>query len=872
MLFTDRDETSPVYSNKKVKWNDWNNHLEDIVCRCAESAMKAGYQYFGIQFYGECWSGPFNQGNAGLATVKSDKCRGKDYKKCSDLAQYCVGEADTILIYKQQIDVDECADGPCKNGAKCIDGVNSYKCECAPGFNGKNCETNDCVKKPCQNGGECIDGVNSYKCECAPGYTGPNCETIPSECKNYKTLNRRDRAMNVYTSGVNRCDQWDISKGWYRFEGGAGTAIATKCPSLYSCGTFHPGWMKGTHPSQAEVVTRQACYVVSGNCCGRNNNIRVRNCGGFYVYELVKPPACRLRYMVELTTFLTDVDDCVKKPCQNGGECIDGVNSYKCECAPGYTGPNCETIPSECKNYKTLNRRDRAMNVYTSGVNRCDQWDISKGWYRFEGGAGTAIATKCPSLYSCGTFHPGWMKDITCSRKFERVSPGCLKANDVKSGEALLPKLLFTDRNPKSPVHSNKNVKWYDWNNYIEEVACRCAESAAKNGYQYFGIQSYGDCWGGTFKQGNAGLSSVISDKCLGKDYNNCSDFAEYCVGEEHAILIYKQQIDHSCSRKFKRVSPGCLISYDVNSGQFLLPKMLFTDRDETSIVYSNKTFTWNDWNNYLEDVACRCAESAAKNGYRYFGIQFFGECWSGPFNQGNASLATVKSDKCWGKDYKKCSDVAKYCAGEIFTIMIYKQQIDVDECANKPCQNGAECIDGANAYTCKCTAGYTGPNCETNMDDCFNEPCQNGGECIDGVNSYECKCKPGFKGKSCEIKCKNYKTLNARDRSMKVRADRAKCDNYLSKGWYRFEGEAGTAIATKCPPRRHCGAHAPGWMKGTHPSQAEGAVTRHVCYNWRGNCCRWTNSIRVRNCGGFYVYELNKPPACRLRYCGNGD
>ncbi|KXJ17251.1 Uromodulin [Exaiptasia diaphana] len=294
-------------------------------------------------------------------------------------------------------------------------------------------------------------------------------------------------------------------------------------------------------------------------------------------------------------------------------------------------------------------------------------------------------------------------------------------------------------------------------------------------------------------------------------------------------------------AKKFNRVSLGCLKGNDVKSGQALLPKLLFTDRDKTSIVYSNITLKWSEWNNYLEDVACRCAESAAKTGYQYFGIQFFGECWSGPFTQGNAGLHSVKSGKCLGKDNKKCSDFAEYCVGEAGTIFIYQQQKDVDECASKPCQNGAECIDGD--------------------------------------NSYECKCKPGFKGKNCETKyvvlpfeCKNYKTLNARDRSMKVRASYLKCDKDLNKGWYRFEGEAGTSIATECPPRRHCGAHAPGWMKGNHPSQAHGAVTRQACYNWRGNCCYWTNSIRVRNCGGFYVYELDKTPACRLRYCGNGE
>ena len=40
--------------------------------------------------------------------------------------------------------------------------------------------------------------------------------------------------------------------------------------------------------------------------------------------------------------FYIDADECSSNPCFNGGSCIDGVNSYKCSCAPGYIGANCK--------------------------------------------------------------------------------------------------------------------------------------------------------------------------------------------------------------------------------------------------------------------------------------------------------------------------------------------------------------------------------------------------------------------------------------------------------------------------------------------------------------------------------------------------
>lgn len=33
-----------------------------------------------------------------------------------------------------------------------------------------------------------------------------------------------------------------------------------------------------------------------------------------------------------------NIDDCPGHNCQNGGMCVDGVNTYNCRCPPHYTG------------------------------------------------------------------------------------------------------------------------------------------------------------------------------------------------------------------------------------------------------------------------------------------------------------------------------------------------------------------------------------------------------------------------------------------------------------------------------------------------------------------------------------------------------
>ena len=37
----------------------------------------------------------------------------------------------------------------------------------------------------------------------------------------------------------------------------------------------------------------------------------------------------------------------------------------------------------------------------------------------------------------------------------------------------------------------------------------------------------------------------------------------------------------------------------------------------------------------------------------------------------------------------------------------------DLNECDSDPCQNGGECRNGDSAYTCGCTAGHSGDDCE---------------------------------------------------------------------------------------------------------------------------------------------------------------
>ena len=85
-------------------------------------------------------------------------------------------------------------------------------------------------------------------------------------------------------------------------------------------------------------------------------------------------------------------------------------------------------------------------------------------------------------------------------------------------------------------------------------------------------------------------------------------------------------------------------------------------------------------------------------------------------------------------------------------------------------------------------------------------------------------------------------------------------------KMWRRFLIRSIREMPTQCVPDNRCGAIFSGWLYGGHHTLANGEVSFNVCFIGGQNCCKKSINIRVKECGSYFIYNLQKVPGCFLR------
>lgn len=184
----------------------------------------------------------------------------------------------------------------CDPRAMCIVSAGQASCMCPAPFigDGKTCRLTTCSDLTCDPQAICSASSQGAECRCKAGYTGDG-----------KRCTDIDECSTERPCGAN--------------------ATCTNQPGKYAC--------KCNTGFQGDGVT-----------CTRIDYCQPNPCGSGRCTALADRAACDCSG-TDFGGTLCDqqIDDCASRPCLNGGTCVDGVRSFKCQCARHWKGERCQT-------------------------------------------------------------------------------------------------------------------------------------------------------------------------------------------------------------------------------------------------------------------------------------------------------------------------------------------------------------------------------------------------------------------------------------------------------------------------------------------------------------------------------------------------
>ncbi|XP_076306369.1 protein jagged-1-like isoform X2 [Tachypleus tridentatus] len=357
--------------------------------------------------------------------------------------------------------INDCV-GQCQNGATCIDLVRDYHCACLPGFTGRNCQTNidDCASNPCLNGGECVDFVGDFSCICPVGYKGIRCEIDDDFC-NPNPCENGASCFNMHRTYYCHCPAQYYGKNCSEQRP---QCSSLPCEILDGCTVLVP----------ANISTEKQQFIKS-DVCGIHGKCISEPTGSF---TCVCDPGYTGKQCQD------NINECASNPCQNGGTCVDKINSFQCICKEGWKGPICSRRHSHC-----------AINPCVSGGTCTDLGDnfICRCPSGFEGR--TCQIVKNPNCYSNPCKNWGTCIDIgtgfSCACKQGYEGPLCENNSDYC--------------NPNPCYNNGRCVSGINW------FQCECAKGFAGSNCRI----NINDCASFPCKNGSTCKDGIADFQCF---------------------------------------------------------------------------------------------------------------------------------------------------------------------------------------------------------------------------------------------------------------------------------------------------------------------------------------------------------------------
>lgn len=598
-----------------------------------------------------------------------------------------------------------CQTSPCTNNGLCMNQDDDYKCLCANGFTGRNCETgvDVCEANKCSTNSKCVPDANAtgYSCQCEINYYGQFCESKFTPCK----------------LSENPCNQLH----------GNGVCIDNATPlqpNNYTCqcSSVYTG-------AECETKRPVNCAI---SCQSIDKNARCELIGEETICQ------CSVGFRGEQCQ--ENMNDCKFSPCQNNGTCVDGINAFTCECSDFHEGKYCEIakVCRKCSPFGTQFCNHTSNECVCLGTHEgqfCEiQVDPCLQMPCFNNG--TCFSSKVDKdLYKCQC--PDGFTGARCQLeasecdKLQCLNGGskiCTAGSDVKTPCACAPN--FDGKYCEiyhAPCDSSPCTSGGICSNTIDGFKCHCMPGMSGEFCQFNDLPT--SCDNNLCENDSACMSVLDTYICIckaGTLGQYCEVFEDKCADnfcQNGACMAHEQGSGYSC------------LCYDGYEGQFC-------DKKINSCLNANcNTGKCIDT---FDGYECLCPLGTSSNN--------FDDC--SPLN-----YCSDLSSKCVFENTHSCVNTPagnrcnckKGYGGNKCELLL-----DICEFTPNACHNNGLCVPlGDGDYKCtNCDAGFTGKKCNEPIDLCSTlSPCQNGATCLSKVDDYFCMCASGFIGQNCSIK-----------------------------------------------------------------------------------------------------------------------